>query len=74
MPGRRIKFEKMLTWSLVWGLVLLCGVLSMAYGFYQNDQAVLQVGLAVVMPGVFNGILFLMIQPDEARITGDRLR
>jgi len=69
MSGRKIKFEKISTWSLVLGLVLLCGVLSMTYGFCENSQTALYVGLAVTIIGAFNGIFFLVVQPGGERRT-----
>jgi membrane protein YdbS with pleckstrin-like domain len=72
MSGYQIKFERIPTWSVVLGVVLLCGVLSMAYGFYQNSQTALYVGLAVTILGALDGILFLTILPGELRFPRHR--
>jgi uncharacterized membrane protein HdeD (DUF308 family) len=68
MSGQRIKFEKIPIWSVVLGMILLCGVLSMTYGFYKNSEAALYLGLAVTILGAFNGIFFLVVQPGEIRM------
>ena len=66
MLGHRIKFEKIPIWSVVLGIVLLCGVLSITYGFYQISDAALYVGLAVTMLGALGGIiLFAYRQRDD---------
>ena len=67
MSEGRINFKKIPIWSVVLGIILLCGVLSMTYGFYRDNQVVLYVGLAVTMLGAFNGIFSLVIQPGKAR-------
>ena len=72
MPEHRIKLGKVPGWPVVFGLIMLCGVLSMAYGFYRNNETVLYVGLAVSILGAFNGILFLVIRPGEVRIMRQR--
>jgi uncharacterized membrane protein YecN with MAPEG domain len=72
MSGRQIKFEKIPTWSVVLGVILLCGVLSMAYGFYQNSQAVLYAGLAITLFGALDGIIFVMIQPGDMKLRRHR--
>ena len=41
MLGRRNKFEKVPMWSVVLGIILLCGVLSTTYGFYEINDAAL---------------------------------
>ncbi len=68
MSGRRIRFRKIPMWSVVLGMVLLCGVLSMTYGFYRNSDAALYVGLAVTIIGALDGIIFFMISPRELKI------
>lgn len=72
MSGYQIKFERISTWSVVLGVVLLCGVLSMAYGFYENSQMVLYVGLAITILGALDGIIFLTILPGELRFPRHR--
>ncbi len=72
MSGYQIQFEKIPTWSVVLGLVLLCGVLSMAYGFYQNSQTALYAGLAITILGALDGIIFLTILSGELRFTRHR--
>ncbi len=68
MLGHRIKFEKIPIWSVVLGIVLLCGVLSITYGFYQISDAALYVGLAVTMLGALGGIIFFAISPSEMMV------
>jgi hypothetical protein len=68
MSGQRIKFEKIPRWSVVLGIVLLCGVLSTAYGFYQNSELALYIGLAITIMGALDGIFFLVISPGEVRV------
>lgn len=65
MSGRQIRFEKIPIWSVVLGIILLCGVLSMGYGFSENSKVALYVGLAVTMLGAFNGIFFLVVHPGN---------
>jgi hypothetical protein len=72
MSGRQIKFEKIPIWSVVLGVILLCGVLSIAYGFYRNSQAALYAGLAVTLLGALDGIIFLTIQPGALRLRRQR--
>ena len=72
MSGQRITFEKIPIWSVVLGVILLCGVLSIAYGFYQNSQAALYAGLAATLLGALDGIIFLAIIPGELRIRRQR--
>jgi hypothetical protein len=48
------------------------GVLSMAYGFYQNSQAALYAGSVVTLLGALDGIIFLAIQPGELRLRRQR--
>ncbi len=67
MLGHRNIFEKIPIWSVVLGIVLLCGVLSMTYGFYEISDAALYVGLAVTMLGTFGGSIFFAISPSEMR-------
>jgi hypothetical protein len=69
MSGQRIKFEKIPIWSVVLGVVLLCGVLSMGYGFYENNELVLYVGLAVAIIGRVNGIIFMHGSAGRAEVT-----
>jgi hypothetical protein len=68
MSGHRMKFQKITTWSVIPGVVLLCGVMSMTYGYYHNSEVALYAGLAVTMVGAFSGILFLVFQPREGRL------
>jgi len=67
MSGHKIKFEKIPIWSVVLGVILLCGVMSIGYGFYRNSQAALYAGLAVTLLGALDGIIFLAIMPGELR-------
>jgi len=53
--------KKVPTGMVVWAVVLLAGVFSMAYGFYLNDHVMLYVGLVVVLLGVLNGIVFRIL-------------
>ena len=67
MSGKQIKFEKIPTWSVVLGVVLLCGVLSMTYGFYENSEVALYAGLAITIFGSFDGIISFVILPGGLR-------
>jgi uncharacterized membrane protein YkgB len=68
MLGQGIKFEKIPIWSVVLGVVILCGALLIAYGFYQNSEAALYAGLAITIMGALDGIIFLVISPGEWRL------
>ncbi len=68
MLGRRNKFEKVPMWSVVLGIILLCGVLSTTYGFYEINDAALYAGLAVTMLGALGGIILFAISPSEMRV------
>ncbi len=68
MIGQRNKIKKVLIWSVILGIILLCGVLSMTYGFYEISDAPLYVGLAVAMLGALGGIILFVISPAEMRV------
>jgi uncharacterized membrane protein HdeD (DUF308 family) len=74
MIGQGNKFEKMPIWSVVLGVVILCGVLLTAYGFYRSSEIVLYVGLAVTIMGALDGIFFLVVSPAELRVRRHRPR
>ncbi len=69
MSTRRIGFERVPTKSVVIGVILLLGVLSMAYGYFQENQIMLYVGLAVTILGALNGIIFSTILPNVVKFT-----
>lgn len=69
MSARRIGFERVPTRSVVIGVILLFGVLSMAYGYFQDNQLMLYVGLAVTALGALNGIIFSVILSNGIRFT-----
>jgi hypothetical protein len=69
MSTRRIGFERVPTRSEVIGVILLIGVLSMAYGYFQDNQIILYVGLAVTILGALNGIIFSTILPNVVKFT-----
>jgi hypothetical protein len=49
--GNKSRLKKIPTWSVILGVVLLCGILSMTYGYYHNSEVALYAGLAVTMVG-----------------------
>jgi uncharacterized membrane protein len=58
--------------SVVVAVILLVGVLSMAYGYYQNSHAMVYVGLVITFAGALNGIFLSVIWPSASRIAGHR--
>jgi len=72
MLGRRINLKKIPGWTVVLGIILTCGVLSMAYGYYENIVGVLYVGFAITMIGVLYGFIFSAIVPGEMRLPRHR--
>ena len=69
MSTRRIRFERVAARSVIIGVILFLGVLSMAYGYLQDNQLVLYIGLAVTILGALNGIIFSAIMPNALRFT-----
>jgi uncharacterized membrane protein len=69
MSIRRIRFERVPAKSVVIGVVLLLGVLSMTYGYFQDNQTILYVGLAVTALGALNGIIFSVILSNGVKFT-----
>ncbi|MGO9482345.1 MAG: hypothetical protein ACLP05_11280 [Candidatus Kryptoniota bacterium] len=68
MSAKRFGFERVPTWSVVLGTVLLIGILSMAYGYHKNVHVVLYVGFAITMLGVFNGFILFAMRPNDFRL------
>ena len=69
MSGRRNKFEKIPTWIVVLGLVILCGVVSITHGFSENNQVIFYVSLAIAIIGTVNGIIFLHDSDGPTEVT-----
>ena len=44
-------------------LILLVGILVIAYGYYQESKLVLYLGLAITLTGVIGGMLRIVIYP-----------
>jgi uncharacterized membrane protein len=50
--------------QLVLAVVLLLGVLVMAYGYFQHSKAGIYIGAAVIVAGVLNGIVQMIGRGD----------
>ncbi len=61
MSGRQIRFKKIPIWSVIEGIILLCGVLLVAYGYRVNSGAALYCGLALTILGALVGIIFFVV-------------
>jgi hypothetical protein len=58
--------------TIIMSLVLLAGVLSMAYGHHHNGQVMLYTGIAVTAATAFNLIIMSLVSPNGFRIMGRR--
>ncbi len=58
--------------SVVVAVVLLVGVLSMAYGYYQNSLVMVYLGLSITIVGALNGFILSVILPSALRVRGHR--
>ena len=47
------------------GLILLVGILVIAYGYYQESKLVLYSGLTITLTGVIGGMLRIVIYPKD---------
>ena len=47
------------------GLILLVGILVIAYGYYQESKLVLYLGLTITLTGVIGGMLRIVIYPKD---------
>ncbi len=61
MSGRQIRFKKIPMWSVVEGIILLCGILLVAYGYHVNREAALYSGLALTIVGALVGVIFFVV-------------
>ena len=52
------------TWIFL-ALILLAGVLGMAYGYYQENKLVLYFGLTITLIGVISGVFRIVIHPKK---------
>jgi membrane protein YdbS with pleckstrin-like domain len=46
-------------------LILLVGILMIAYGYYQESKLVLYLGLTITLIGVINGVFRIVIHPKK---------
>ncbi len=69
MSIRRFRFKKIPTWSVVLGIILLVGVLSMGYGYYHHGKVMLYAGFALTILGVFNAFIFSAVNSGKSEIT-----
>lgn len=59
--------EKVPARTVIMALVLLAGVLAMAYGYFVNSSAVLYAGIAVTAMTALNMVVFSVIGPTFLR-------
>jgi hypothetical protein len=52
------------TWIFI-ALVLLIGILLIAYGYSQESKLVLYLGLTITLTGVIGGMLRIVIYPKD---------
>ena len=73
MLGRQTTLRKPIpTMTVIVAVILLVGVLSMGYGYYQNSHAMLYAGLTMTIIGVLNGIVLLVTRPNAFGSTRQR--
>lgn len=72
MLASRNKFDKIPTTTVVISLILLAGVLSMCYGYYEDNDVALYAGIAVTVMAAFNVIMFSIILPGMLKVVGRR--
>jgi hypothetical protein len=46
-------------------VVLLVGILVIAYGYYEESKLVLYLGLTITLIGVISGVLRIVIHPKK---------
>jgi len=46
-------------------LILLVGILVIAYGYYQESKLVLYLGLTITLIGVISGVFRIVIHPKK---------
>ncbi len=49
---------------VVFGIIILAGVLAMAYGYYQNSLLAIYFGAALALLGALNTVLPLIVHTD----------
>lgn len=70
MKGRRARFEKVPARFVIAGVVILFGVLSTAYGYYNAVQGALYVGIGVTVLGAVDTVFLMILQPAAHRSFG----
>lgn len=59
---------------LISSIIVLVGVLSILYGYYQHSKIMLYIGLIITLSGVLIGLLFVLIsgETSENPVNGSR--
>ena len=52
------------TWIFL-AVVLLVGILVIAYGYYQESKLVLYLGLTITLIGVISGVFRIVVQQEK---------
>lgn len=67
MLQRRKRLTRVPARLVVFGVIVLAGVLSMAYGYFFGKSVVLYAGLGVALFGSFNTVIHLIANPGSPR-------
>lgn len=51
---------------LISSIIILVGVLSISYGYYQHSKIMLYTGLIITLAGVLIGLLFVLISGETS--------
>ncbi len=68
MSNKRPRLVKVPTWFVILGTLMLMGVLSMAYGYYQGINILVYIGVVVTFLGALNGLILLATRSDKPRV------
>ena len=59
---KETRFSKSGPGYLIMSIILLIGILMIAFGFFRQERITLIIGLIITVAGVLNGILMIVIR------------
>jgi hypothetical protein len=59
---KETRFSKSGPGYLIMSIILLIGILMIAFGFFRQERTTLIIGLIITVAGVLNGILMIVIR------------
>lgn len=62
MFARKTNMKKVSTSAVITAMIMLVGILFIAYGHSQNSSSVLFVGVLITLAGVLSGIVRIVVQ------------